>query len=106
MIGLSFCCSTEYSKKFIWGLEDLLRHAFVKCRGRLITRQKFKPTAVNIEPAICNGHLLYPWGRQWFLQWRVLLTCEYAKRNERVITDGTKYANEQSLHHSAVNVSW
>ena len=22
-------------------------------------------TAVNIEPAICNGHLSYPWGRRW-----------------------------------------
>ena len=20
---------------------------------------------INIEPAICNGHLSYPWGRRW-----------------------------------------
>ena len=23
------------------------------------------PSAINIDPAICNGHLSYPWGRRW-----------------------------------------
>ena len=23
------------------------------------------PSAVNIEPVICNGHLPYPWGQHW-----------------------------------------
>ena len=34
---------------------------------------------------------------------RPFLTREYAKRNERVIADGGKYANVHSFHSSAVN---